>query len=68
VELVVEQPLQEQEEQDLLVLREQLVELEHQVKLQVLMFHTQVVEVVKQMPLLLVDLVELEVVEQELLI
>jgi hypothetical protein len=43
VELVVEQPLQGQVEQDLLVLREQLVELERQMKLQVLMFHMQVV-------------------------
>ena len=43
MELVVEQPLQGQVEQDLLVPREQLVELEHQMKLQVLMFHMQVV-------------------------
>jgi|TARA_R100001510_G_C7534674_1_gene124685 hypothetical protein len=68
VELVVEQPLQGQVEQDQLVLLELLVELEHQTKLQVLMFHTQVVEVVRQMHLLQVEQVEQVVVEQELLV
>ena len=68
MEPVVERPVQDQVEQDQLVLLELLVELEHQTKLQVLMFHTQVVEVVKQMHLLQVEQEELVVVEQELLI